>query len=144
MNLYMWPPRPLISTELLLKYQGCLSLWMEVTLNALITCMIMINDISKVSPKTMQDFCPSVLVADVPMPSCGKGFLMPVKFRPYRPHCFLCLKLHDCLFFVLFVSSYKSMFNTWAGCAIILKHPVHVEHDLRMILNASYDKCLVV
>lgn len=54
-------------------------------------------DISNVCPKAMPDFCPSVLLADIQIPICGKGFWMPVKcclnyyHEIFRDHIFFCV-----------------------------------------------------
>lgn len=164
MNLDIWPPPPPISTWLA-RFDSGTKAWLVDACGRKWRWMLWLSawlwsmDISNVCPKAMPDFRPSVLLADIQIPICGKGFSMPVKcclnyyHEIFRDHIFFCvwncMTVSDNRFVLcLFVLSYKSIFWTWAGCVargiIILKHPVHAQQGSRIILNAIYDKCMGV
>lgn len=77
MNLDIWPPPPPISIWLAWLVDACGRKWRWMLwLSAWLWSM----DISNVCPKAMPDFRPSVLLADIQISICGKGFWMPVKY----------------------------------------------------------------
>lgn len=109
MNLDIWPPPPPISTWLA-RFDSQTKAWLVYACGRKWRWMLWLSawlwsmDISNVCPKAMPDFRPSVLLADIQIPICGKGFWMPVKcclnyyHEIFRDHIFfLCLKLRDCL-----------------------------------------------
>lgn len=110
MNLDIWPPPPPISTWLAWLVDACGRKWRWMLwLSAWLWSM----DISNVCPKAMPDFRPSVLLADIQIPICGKGFWMPVKY---------CLKYYHEIFtdhiFSVFETAWLS--QTFGLCFVCL------------------------